>query len=149
MKEYNWGIIGPGKIANKFATALTLAGRTRLMAIASRNAARGRAFAATHGAQRIYDSYEMLAADPNIDAIYIATPHGFHAEHALLCLRQGKAVLCEKPMSLSERQVAEMVNASVQNRPFLMEAMWTRFLPLMQRTMEMVGEGRLGFVRYI
>jgi predicted dehydrogenase len=149
MKEYTWGIIGPGKIANKFAVALTLAGRTRLVAIASRNAARGRAFAADHGAQSIYDSYEQLAADPSIDAVYIATPHGFHAEHALLCLRQGKAVLCEKPMALSARQVAEMVEASVSHRAFLMEAMWTRFIPLMQQVMDLIGDGKIGTLKYI
>jgi predicted dehydrogenase len=149
MRVYTWGIIGPGKIANKFATALTLAGGARLGAIASRDTARGQAFAEAHGADRIYGSYEELAADPGIDAVYIATPHGFHAEHALLCLRQGKAVLCEKPLALSARQVAEMVEASVRHRAFLMEAMWTRFLPLMQRTMESIGEGKIGAVKYI
>jgi predicted dehydrogenase len=149
MKEYTWGIIGPGKIANKFAVALTLAGRTRLVAIASRDAARGKAFAAAHGANRIYDTYEQLAADPSIDAVYIATPHGFHAEHALLCLKHGKAVLCEKPMALSARQVAEMVEASVSDRGFLMEAMWTRFIPLMQQTIDLIGEGKIGTLKYI
>lgn len=149
MKEYNWGIIGPGKIANKFAVALTLAERTRLAAIASRDAARGKAFATAHGAGRIYDTYEQLAADPSIDAVYIATPHGFHAEHALLCLRQGKAVLCEKPMALSARQVAEMVEASVSHRVFLMEAMWTRFLPLIQQTIDLIGEGKIGTLKYV
>lgn len=149
MRVYTWGIIGPGKIANKFATALTLAGSARLGAIASRDTARGQAFAQAHGADRIYGSYEELAADPGIDAVYIATPHGFHAEHALLCLRQGKAVLCEKPLALSARQVGEMVEASVRHRAFLMEAMWTRFLPLMQRTMELIGEGKIGTVKYI
>ena len=149
MKEYTWGIIGPGKIANKFAVALTLAGRTRLDAIASRDTARGKAFATAHGAGRIYDTYEQLAADPTIDAVYIATPHGFHAEHALLCLRQGKAVLCEKPMALSARQVAEMVDASVSHHAFLMEAMWTRFLPLMQQTIDLIGEGRIGTLKYV
>ncbi len=149
MKEYTWGIIGPGKIANKFAVALTLAGRTRLVAIASRDAARGKAFAASHGAEHVYDNYEQLADDPSIDAVYIATPHGFHAEHALLCLQQGKAVLCEKPMALSARQVAEMVDASVRNRAFLMEAMWTRFVPLMQQTMDLIGEGKIGTLKYV
>jgi predicted dehydrogenase len=149
MKEYTWGIIGPGKIANKFATALTLAGRTRLGAIASRDSARGKAFAAAHGAPRLYTSYEELAADPAIDAVYIATPHGFHAEHALLCLQQGKAVLCEKPLALSERQVRTMIEASVRHRTFLMEAMWTRFLPLMQQIIDLIGEGKIGVLKYI
>ena len=93
MTQYRWGIIGPGKIAGKFAAALPLAGNAQLAAIASRDTARAASFAAAHGAERIYESYERLAADPTIDAVYIATPHGFHAEHASLCLRQGKAVL--------------------------------------------------------
>src|SRR5258708_20889727 len=100
MKTYKWGILGPGKIANKFAVALTLAGNARLEAVASRDAGRAREFAVAHGATRWDDNYEQLAADPAIDAVYIATPHGFHAEHALLCLHHGKAVLCEKPMAL-------------------------------------------------
>jgi predicted dehydrogenase len=149
MGQYTWGIIGPGKIANKFASALPLAGNARLGAIASRDLARAEAFASTYGAEQIYDSYEALAADPGIDAVYIATPHGFHAEHTLLCLQKGKAVLCEKPMALNARQVGEMTAASVRHRVFLMEAMWTRFLPLMQQTMELIGTGKIGTVKYI
>src|ERR1700722_17253656 len=135
MKETVWGIIGPGKIANKFALALKLVPGARLGAVASRDKEKGRAFAATHGdaaamsgdvgashgTVQVYDNYAALAADPTVNAIYIATPHGFHAEHALLCLRQGKAVLCEKPMALSARQVEEMAEASVGHRTLLME----------------------------
>lgn len=149
MKTYKWGILGPGKIANKFAVALTLAGNARLEAVASRDAGRAREFAVAHGATRWYDNYEQLAADPAIDAVYIATPHGFHAEHALLCLRHGKAVLCEKPMALSNEQVREMVNAARSGGCFLMEAMWTRFLPIMEKTLELIREGRIGAVRYV
>jgi predicted dehydrogenase len=149
MANYTWGIIGPGKIANKFADALPLAGNATLGAVASRDAARAHAFATAHGARRVYESYEQLAADPAIDVIYIATPHGFHAEHALLCLRQGKAVLCEKPMALNAGQVSAMTAAAAQHRAFLMEAMWTRFIPMMQKTIELVRDGRIGSVRYI
>src|ERR1700744_4100728 len=149
MKEYTWGIIGPGKIANKFATALTLAGRTRLGAIASRDSDRGKAFAATHGAPRLYTSYEELAADPSIDAVYIATPHGFHAEHAILCLKQGKAVLCEKPMALSARQVNEMVDTAKTHKAFLMEAMWTRFLPIINKIGELIAQQQIGDLKYV
>ena len=149
MKTYKWGILGPGKIANKFAVALTLAGNARLEAVASRDAGRAREFAVAHGAARWYDNYEQLAADPAIDAVYIATPHGFHAEHVLLCLRHGKAVLCEKPMALSNEQVREMVDAARSGGRFLMEAMWTRFLPIMEKTLELVREGRIGAVRYV
>jgi predicted dehydrogenase len=149
MKQYTWGIIGPGKIANKFATALPLAGNARLRAVASRDLARAESFAKTHGADQVYDSYEQLAADPAIDAVYIATPHGFHAENTLLCLQNGKAVLCEKPMALNAAQVGEMIAASRRHNAFLMEAMWTRFLPLIQQTTDLIAAGKIGQVKYI
>jgi predicted dehydrogenase len=149
MKETVWGIIGPGKIANKFALALKLVPGARLGAIASRDTQKGHAFAATHGVPQIYDNYAALAADPAIQAVYVATPHGFHAEHALLCLRQGKAVLCEKPLALSEWEVESMIAASRQHGAFLMEAMWTRFTPLMGAVIELIGSGRIGLVKYI
>jgi predicted dehydrogenase len=149
MKNYTWGIIGPGKIANKFAVALTLAEGARLGAVASRDGERAREFASAHGAERWYDCYEQLAEDPAIDVVYIATPHSFHAEQALLCLRRGKAVLCEKPMALFCGQVREMVDAARVHNAFLMEAMWTRFLPVMETTLELIRQGRIGSVRYV
>jgi predicted dehydrogenase len=149
MKQYAWGIIGPGKIAAKFAAALPLAANARLLAVASRDFSRATSFAATHGAEHIYDSYEQLAADPAIDAVYIATPHGFHAEHAVLCLQQGKAVLCEKPMAITAAEVSGMIAASRHHNAFLMEAMWTRFLPLTQRITDMIAAGKIGQVKYI
>ncbi len=147
--KYKWGIIGPGKIANKFAVALGLAEGAILEAVASRDAERAKDFATKFGAARFYSSYEELVADPSIDAVYIATPHGYHCEHALLCLQNGKAVLCEKPMALSNRQVQMMVDASRGNNAFLMEAMWTRWLPLMDKVSELIQSGRLGTVKHI
>jgi predicted dehydrogenase len=149
MKETVWGIIGPGKIANKFALALKLVPGARLGAVASRDIEKGRAFAATHGAPNIYDNYAALAADPQIQAIYIATPHGFHAEHALLCLRQGKAVLCEKPLALSSVEVESMIAASREHQAFLMEAMWTRFIPLIREVTALVSSGQIGILKYL
>jgi predicted dehydrogenase len=149
MKQYNWGIIGPGNIANKFAAALQLAGNARLKAVASRDSSRAQAFAAAHGADNSYDDYIKLVADHAIDAVYIATPHGFHAEHSLLCLQHGKAVLCEKPMALNASQVGDMIAASRRHHTFLMEAMWTRFLPLLRQTEELIDSGRIGRIKYI
>ena len=149
MKQFTWGIIGPGKIANKFAIALTLVEGARLGAVASRDIARAKSFAEAHNVPTVYDSYDQLAADPNIDAVYIATPHGYHAEHATLCLRHGKAVLCEKPMALSARQVGEMVDTARANNAFLMEAMWTRFLPLTEEITRQIADGQIGDLRYI
>lgn len=149
MKQFAWGIIGPGKIANKFAAALSIAGNSRLAAVASRDLERARSFAKTHGAAQFYDRYEQLAADPAIDAVYIATPHGFHAEHTLLCLRNGKAVLTEKPFALNAAEVRSMIAASREHNAFLMEAMWTRFLPLTQRITEMIAGGKIGGIKYV
>ena len=160
-----WGIIGPGKIANKFASALKLVPGARLGAVASRNIEKAQTFASTHGAGatsdttqpivgappaiRIYDDYAALAADPAINAVYIATPHGYHAEHAILCLRQGKAVLCEKPLALSAREVGSMIAASREHRAFLMEAMWTRFIPLMDAVTNLISSGQIGVIKYV
>lgn len=144
-----WGIIGPGKIAQKFAEAIPFAGHAVLQAVASRNGQRSREFAEKYGAAKWYDNYESLIADPDIDAIYIATPHAFHTENALLCLNQGKPVLCEKPMALNRKQVQQMVNASQQNNTFLMEAMWTRFLPAIEKVLELVNQGSIGTVKYV
>jgi predicted dehydrogenase len=149
MKNYRWGILGPGKIANKFATALTLAGNATLDAVASRDEGRAREFAATHKAARAYGNYTALADDPDIDAVYIASPHGYHAEHAILCLRKRKAVLCEKPMALSAREVQDMIDASRSNGAFLMEAMWSRFLPMTESILRLIHDGRIGAVRYV
>ncbi|HEV2481991.1 MAG TPA: Gfo/Idh/MocA family oxidoreductase [Puia sp.] len=149
MKTTTWGIIGPGKIANKFAIALGMVEGARLGAIASREAARGREFALRHGVATVYDDYALLAADPAIDAIYVATPHGFHAEHSILCLRHGKAVLCEKPLALNAREAGEMIAAAREHQVFLMEAMWTRYVPLMRSIIELVASGQIGVVKYI
>ena len=149
MNTTAWGIIGPGKIAKKFAVALGMVEGAVLRAVASRDAGRAGAFAREYGAEVGYGSYEELVADTAVDAIYIATPHGFHAEHAILCLRHGKAVLCEKPLALSAREVSSMIAASGESETFLMEAMWTRFIPLMRSVQELIGSGAIGAVKYI
>jgi len=149
MSTTNWGIIGPGKIAKKFAVALGMAEGATLRAVASRDTSRAEAFAEEYGAAAGYGSYEELAADAAVDAVYIATPHGFHAEHAILCLQKGKAVLCEKPLALSAGQVRSMITASQRSGSFLMEAMWTRFIPLMRSVQELIDSGAIGAIKYI
>jgi len=144
-----WSIIGPGKIAQKFAEAIPLAGNAVLHAVASRNEQRSEEFALKHRAPKWYGAYEELIADPDIDAIYIATPHAFHTQNALLCLNQGKPVLCEKPMALNRKQVQQMVDASQKNNIFLMEAMWTRFLPSIKKVLELLNDGTIGPVEYV
>ena len=146
-KILRWGILGPGSISTKFATGLQAAENGQLVAVGSRNADRATAFAAQFGATNIHTSYESLAADPDVDAIYIGAPHTYHKEHAILCMRAGKHVLCEKPFALNAQQAAEMIAVAQESGVLLMEAMWSRFLPTLVKTRELIAEGAIGEVR--
>lgn len=128
-KTINWGIIGLGNIAHKFATDLLTVEGARLYAVASRNQEKADAFASKFNTPKAYESYEALAKDPNIDAVYIATPHAFHKENTLLCLDHGIAVLCEKPFAMNSDEVHEMIAKAKEKNVLLMEALWTYFLP--------------------
>jgi predicted dehydrogenase len=149
MQKIRWGILGCGKIANKFASDLKLVMDAELVAVAARDGERARSFAATYNVIHAFDSYEGLVTCPLVDVIYIATPHGFHHEHALLCIRHGKAVLCEKALALNLRQVKEMIEESKRSNVFLMEAFWTKFLPHYERMLALVSEGAIGEIRMI
>jgi len=148
-KIYKWGIIGPGKIAQKFAAALALVPNATLHAVASRDIEKARQFAGTYKAPVFYGNYEALADNDETDAVYIATPHSFHHAHVLLCLQKKKAVLCEKPMSVNYTSTVEMVAAARQNKTFLMEAMWSRFLPIIDKTLQLIKEGSIGELKYL
>lgn len=143
-KKYNWAILGCGKIAGKFASDLTLLPQARLYAAVSRNHEKARDFAGKHGFDKAYGSYEEMAADANVDIVYIATPHSHHRDHAILCLNHGKAVLVEKAFALSAVQAKEMIESAHQNKAFLMEAFWTRLQPSFQKVLEVVRSGELG-----
>jgi len=147
--KIKWGILGCGKIAKKFADDLSLSQQGLLHACASRNEAQASEFAKMYGAQTYFNSYSALAACQDIDVIYIATPHSFHCAHTKLCLNHKKHVLCEKPMGLNENQVQDMINTSRNNGVFLMEAMWTAFLPAIQHVVSLIHEGVLGDIRHI
>jgi len=149
MSIYRWGIIGPGKIAKKFADTINYVEGATLQAIASRDPEKAKTFAETYGAKKYYGSYEELVKDPEVDAVYIATPHPFHCKQAILCLDNKKAVLCEKPMALAEKEVREMQDAARRNNTFLMEAMWSRFLPATLKVDELITEGKIGTVKYV
>ncbi len=148
-KIYKWGIIGPGRIAEKFAAALAAVPGAALHAVASRTIEKAKQFAQKYQAPVFYDNYESLAEDDEVDVIYIATPHTFHQAHALLCLKKKKAVLCEKPMSVNYASTLEMVNTARQNNVFLMEAMWTRFLPIINKTLQLIESGEVGELKYL
>jgi predicted dehydrogenase len=144
-----WGVLGPGRIAQKFADALTAVPGAQLAAVASRAQERADAFAAKNGAARAYGSYAQLAADREVDAVYVASPHVGHAEHACLCLEAGKAVLCEKPMFIHAAGVRRMIECSQRRQAFLMEAMWTRFLPVTRTICGWLADGRIGEPRML
>jgi predicted dehydrogenase len=148
-KKIHWGILGCGKIARKFANDLKLVEDAELVAVASLDAARGKEFAETFQASRVHTTYEALASDPQVDVIYVATPHGFHHRHALICLQLGKAVLCEKAFALNRRDAAEMIALARERRVFLMEAFWTKFLPQYQKVRELIDAGTIGDIKWI
>lgn len=139
-----WGILGPGSIAKKFAAGLEALPDAELAAVGSRDAGRAAAFAEAFGGARSHGSYEALVADPEVDAIYVATPHPFHAEHSVLCLEAGKPVLCEKPFTVNASQARTAVEAARRCDVFMMEAMWTRFLPVMAQVRAWLDEGAIG-----
>ena len=128
-KTVNWGIIGLGNIAHKFATDLLTVQGANLHAVASRNQEKANSFASKYNATKAYGSYQALVKDPEIEAVYIATPHVFHKENTLLCLEHGIAVLCEKPFAMNLEEVAEMIAKAKEKNVLLMEALWTYFLP--------------------
>jgi len=143
-KVIKWGIIGLGKIAHKFAQDLKTVESCELYAVASRSSENASEFAKTYNANVFYDSYEALAKDEHIDAIYIATPHSFHKEHSILCLNHKKAVLCEKPFAMNLVEVEEMIATAKANDTLLMEALWTYFLPHYQYVLEALQTERYG-----
>jgi predicted dehydrogenase len=128
-RNIRWGIIGLGNIANKFATDLLTVEGAELYAVASRTQQKSDEFAKKYQAIKAYSSYEALVNDENIDAVYIATPHSLHKENTLLCLEQGKAVLCEKPFAMNADEVNSMIAAATKHNTLLMEGLWTYFLP--------------------
>ena len=147
--KIRWGILGCGKIANKFASDLRLVGDAELRAVASLNPAKLASFSGEHKPVLRFDSYEGLVQCPEVDVIYVATPHGMHYEHVMLCLRHGKAVLCEKAFALNLSQAREMVEYARKRKIFLMEAFWTKFLPQYEAVMDIIRSGKIGDVRLI
>ena len=118
-------------------------------AVGARRIEDARAFAKEFPAQHVHGSYEDLVSNPDVDVIYIATPHALHHEHTLLCLNHQKAVLCEKAFALNLRQVKEMVAVARDRKVFLMEALWSKFLPQYQKVQELIAAGELGEIKSI
>jgi predicted dehydrogenase len=148
-KLTKWGIIGLGNIAGKFAEDLLLIENAVLQGVASRDASKARIFAETYKARKVYDNYETLTQDPDIDIIYIATPHVFHFEHTMLCLKAGKAVLCEKPFAMNLVEAKTMLDEAKRRNLFIMEAMWTRFIPGTEKVLELIANGAIGSIELV
>jgi predicted dehydrogenase len=144
-----WGIVGAGRIANTFANDITLTQNATLYAIASRKLAPAQKFADAHDINTAYGSYAELFADPKVDAVYIATPHCYHKEHAIAALRAGKHVLCEKPVTLSLAELEEVISVAEQEQRYFMEGMWTYFLPVIHKAQQWINEGRIGTLRHV
>jgi len=148
-KTWNWAILGCGRIAGKFSEDLKLLSNAKLYAAASRNAEKANEFAVKYGYHKAYGNYEDMVRDPEVDIVYIASPHSHHLEHTLLCLDHKKAVLCEKAFALNSRQVKDMINSSYKNNTFLMEAFWTKFQPAFLKAVEIIESGKLGKLKIL
>ena len=148
-QKIQWGILGTGSIAHKFATGLSFLSDAELVAVGSRNIERAGQFANRFNIPNRHPSYESLVSDPTIDIIYIATPHNLHQENTQLCLESGKAVICEKPFAINANQAKKMVESAQTEKLFLMEAMWTRYLPLMVELRATLDKNLIGEVRML
>ena len=144
MKAYNWGILGTGNIAHKFARALMLLDNAHLHSVGSREGEKAAGFAAEFGFRKSFGSYEEMVADPGVEVVYISSPHSHHLEHTLLALRNGKHVICEKPMSINAREVETMAEEARRQGLFLMEALWPPFQPSYIKADEILKSGKMG-----
>lgn len=148
-EKIRWGIIGTGDIAKKFASGLSMLSDAELVAIASRTRKTADAFGDSFHVPKRHSNYQSLTQDPDVDVIYVSTPHNLHKENTLMCLQAGKAVLCEKPFAINVNETMEMIRVARERKLFLMEAMWTRFFPLMTRLREIIAAKIIGEVRML
>ncbi|WP_433449914.1 Gfo/Idh/MocA family protein [Streptomyces sp. CA-142005] len=148
-RKVRWGILATGGIAAAFAADLVDLPDAEIAAVASRRRESAQAFAERFGAERAYGDWESLAADPDIDVVYVATPHSAHRAAAGLCLEAGRNVLCEKPFTLNLRETEELVALAREHDRFLMEAMWMYCNPLVRRLKALVDDGAIGDVRTV
>ncbi len=147
--KIKWGVLGPGKIAREFANDLVQVLDTELTAVTSRNMDRAKKFADTYKIPNVFDDYDQLFACEAVDVIYIATPHSFHKDLAIKAMKAGKHVLCEKPLGVNVEEVKEMIATASENKVFLMEALWSRFNPTIQKVKGIAESGILGELKYI
>ena len=149
MKQIRWGILGTGSIASTYAEDSAHAPHAKITAVGSRKQETAEAFAAKYGIDHAYGSYEELVNSPCIDAVYIATPHSRHYADALLALRAGKHVLCEKAFCITAREAREMIETAKNGSLYLCEAMWPRFQPAAEQVRAWISDGRIGKVTHV
>lgn len=145
-----WGILACGGIARKFADDLTHAKNGHLAAVSSRDIKRAQEFASHYDSRvKAFGSYEAMLSSGEIDVVYIASPHGLHYEHTMLCLEAGIPVLCEKAFAINSKQVAAMIAKAREKKLFLMEALWTRFHPSIAKLQEIIASGVIGEIKHV
>ena len=149
MKKYKWGILAPGKMAFKFSRGIQLLENAEIYAVGSRDIQRAKVFAEEFGCKKYYGTYEELAADPDVDVIYVASPHSYHREHTLLCLKNGKNVICEKAFAMNCSEVSQMITDAKKRNLFLMEALWPPFQPFYKKASEIIKSGVLGKIYHL
>lgn len=148
-RSIRWGILSTGNIAKKFVEGLSSLSKAEIVAVGSRTVGAANSFANQFNISKRHGSYSDLANDPEVDVIYIATPHPLHCANTLLCLNAGKAVLCEKPFAINRQESERMVSLARGKGLFLMEAMWTRFLPIMRQVREWIGGQAIGEAKMV
>jgi predicted dehydrogenase len=149
MKNFRWGILGTGGIAEAFVDDLARVEGHEVVAVGSRTLSKAEEFAKDISTATAYGSYKGLVNDPNVDAVYVATPHPSHEEHTILALNAGKPVLCEKPFAVTAKQAQAMINCAKENNVALLEAMWTRYLPHIAVVREILASGVLGKIETV
>lgn len=149
MNKIKWGIIGTGMISSTFATALNSMEDSEIVAVASRSKEKAGEFADRFHIGKAYGSYEELAKDPEIEVVYIGTPHTEHKANAALCIINGKSVLCEKPFTLNQKETRYLIDLAKEHDVFLMEAMWTKFLPATKTVKKWIQDKEIGEVKYL
>ena len=149
MKVLNWGILATGNIAHQFCSDLQITPNNKVVAVCSRTLSNAQTFANEFNIQQAYDDYQVMLADPEVDVIYIATPHPFHYQNTLDALRAGKHVVCEKPIGMSYEQVQHCVLEAQKNNCFLLEALWMYFFPAVQQAKTWIEQGKVGAVNYL
>jgi len=147
--KIKWGIISTGHISGKFAEALEILPEAKLVAVASRTQENANDFAQRYNIPKAYESYQQLADDPDIDVVYIGTPHTFHLENSVMCMKKGKSILCEKALTINAEEAKEMVKVARKENVFLMEAMIPRHIPLIKKVLHWIKDGKIGQVRMV